>query len=162
MKNRVVIPVHDEQGQLVAYAGRYPAEDVPEEEPKYLVPPNWRKSLVLFNYHRALEEAREKKELVVVEGFFDALHIWQAGFKNVVALMGSVLSPAQTHLLQAALGTSGRATLMLDGDSAGTECQERCIAALVSSMYVKAMRLPDGVAQPDELTENQIAQLLTG
>ena len=68
------------------------------------------------------EEAQEKKELVVVEGFFDALHIWQAGFKNVVALMGSELYPAQTHLLQAALGTSGRVTLMLDGDVAGTEC----------------------------------------
>ena len=62
MKNRVVIPVHDEHGGLVAYAGRYPAEVVPEDEPKYLVPPNWQKSLVLFNYHRALEEAHDKRE----------------------------------------------------------------------------------------------------
>ena len=89
---------------------------MPEEEPKYLVPPNWKKSLVLFNFHRALEEAQERKELIIVEGFFDLFHIWQAGFKNVVALMGSELYPAQTHLLQAALGTSGRVTLLLDGD----------------------------------------------
>ena len=58
MKNRVVIPVHDEHGQLVSYAGRYPAEVVPEEEPKYRVPPNWQKSLVLFNFHRVLEEVQ--------------------------------------------------------------------------------------------------------
>jgi len=162
MNNRVVIPVHDEHGQLVAYAGRYPAEVVPEEEPKYLVPPNWQKSLVLFNYHRALEEVHEKRELIVVEGFFALFRVWQAGYRNVVALMGNELYPAQTHLLQAALGEFGRVTLMLDNDAGGKTCEAQCVETLVSSMYVKVVRLPDGVADPDQLTDEQIDQLLVG
>src|SRR5262249_16299362 len=58
MQNRVVIPIHNEQGALVAYAGRSPG-DPPEGEGKYKFPPNFHKSLVLFNLHRAWEHATE-------------------------------------------------------------------------------------------------------
>ena len=84
MKDRVVIPVHNPQGELVAYAGRAPGEPS-DGEPKYKVPPNFKKSLELYNLHRAAERAAAEKHLIVVEGFFDAFRIWEAGFKNVVA-----------------------------------------------------------------------------
>ena len=61
--NRVVIPIHNEAGRLIGYAGRYPGEDVPDEEPKYLLPPNLKKSKVLFNFHRALEPAKEQQQV---------------------------------------------------------------------------------------------------
>ena len=75
-------------------------------------------------------------------------------------MMGSELYPAQKHLLQAALGTSGRVTLMLDGDKAGRDCQKRCIKELVPHLYVKSVELPDGV-QPDQLAANDIRHLLS-
>jgi DNA primase len=159
MKDRIAIPIHNEQGQLVAYAGRWPSEDVPEDQEKYRVPPNFHKSLMLYNLHRAWEFATETGELIVVEGFFDALRIWQAGFHHVVALMGSQLYPAQTHLLQAVLGTKGRVTLMLDADEAGRACRSQCIEKLVPHLYVKAVELPEGAGQPDQLSDKQIRQL---
>jgi len=161
MKDRVVIPIHNPTGELVAYAGRTPGEP-PEGEPKYKVPPNFKKSLVLYNLHRVAERAKEEQHLILVEGFFDAFRIWEAGFENVVALMGSELCPAQTHLLTTVLGRAGRVTLLLDDDKAGHGCQEQCIELLVPHLYIKAVSLPDGVAQPDELTEKQTHQLLAG
>ena len=78
------------KGELIAYAGRWPGNDPPEGEPKYKFPPNFRKSLVLYNLHRAREHAGEG--LIVVEGFFSGVFtLWQQGRKNVVAIMGSSL-----------------------------------------------------------------------
>ena len=96
----------------------------------------------------------------MVEGFFDALRIWQAGFMNVDAFMGSQLYPAQQSHIEAALWPGGKVTIMMDEDEAGANCERQCIEALVPHLYVKAIRLPDGAAQPDELTEEQIHQLL--
>ena len=72
MAGRVVIPIHDENGFLVAYAGR----SVDQTDPKYRFPPRFRKSLVLSNLHRA---AAEGKSVIVVEGFFDCLNVYEAG-----------------------------------------------------------------------------------
>ena len=159
MRGRIAIPIHNEGGDIVAYAGRWASDDVPEDEGKYKVPANFHKSLVLYNLHRTVELAKEKGELIVVEGFFDAFRIWQAGFHNVVSLMGSELYPPQQQLLQAVLGATGRVTLLLDADVAGRSCQEKCIERLVPHLYVKAVALPEGTSQPDQLTDQQIRQL---
>ena len=82
MADRIVIPIHDENGFLVAYAGR----SVDETDPKYRFPPRFRKSLVLFNLRRA---AAHGESVVVVEGFLDCIKVHQAGLPCVVALMGA-------------------------------------------------------------------------
>ena len=62
-------------------------------EPRYLFPPGFRKSQVVFDFHRAVEAvARRGGVAIVVEGFFDCLKVHQAGYGNVVALMGASLS----------------------------------------------------------------------
>src|SRR5439155_22083787 len=81
MHHRAVIPIHNDQGELVAYAGRWPGDDLPSGSGKYTSPPNFRKSLILFNLHRAREHAREG--LIVVEGFFTVFEFWQRGRKNI-------------------------------------------------------------------------------
>lgn len=135
---------------------------VPEDQSKYLVPSGFKKSQVLFSLFRALEAAAKEQELILVEGFFDLFHIYQAGFKNVVALMGSQLYPAQQSQIESALGPAGKVLIMMDADEAGANCERQCIEALAPHLYVKAIRLPDGVAQPDELTSEQIQQLVAG
>ena len=92
----MVFPIHNERGELVAYASR----TLDGREPRYLFPPGFRKSQVVFNLHRALESAaRLGGVAIVVEGFFDCLKVYQAGYGNVVALMGASVSDRQSELL---------------------------------------------------------------
>jgi hypothetical protein len=74
LRGRIVIPIHNAAGELVAYAGRA----VDGEEPKYRFPAGSRKLLVLFNLHRAI--ATKARAVVVVEGFFDTIAVHQPGY----------------------------------------------------------------------------------
>ena len=85
MTGRIVVPIHNVESQLVAYAGRWPGTPQDEDTPKYKLPPGFRKTRELFNSHRAIREP-DTAPLVVVEGFFDALALWQEGIRRVVAL----------------------------------------------------------------------------
>lgn len=80
MKDRIAIPIHNENGELVTYIGRWINEEPPEGEGKYKIPPNFHKSLAVYNLHRTRELAKEKG-LILVEGFFGCMKVWQAGFK---------------------------------------------------------------------------------
>jgi DNA primase len=84
MEGRIIIPIHNEDGILAAYAGR----GLGQVEPRYKFPVYFRKSLILFNLHRAV---RHGKAVIVVEGFFDCFNVHQAGFPCVVALTNGML-----------------------------------------------------------------------
>jgi len=140
MHNRVVIPIHNEQGELVAYAGRWPADaGWPEGSDKYMIPPGFKKSKVLFNLHRAREHATEG--LIVVEGFFTVCEFWQRGRRNVVALMGSSMSAEQERLIVETVGPKGRVLLALDNDEAGRKGSEDARNRLSSQVFVREMAL---------------------
>src|ERR1041384_2586693 len=110
MHRRLVIPIHNAEGQLIAYCGR----SVDQTQPRYRVPPGFAKSDILFNMHRA--GSRGGISVVVVEGFFDCMKVHQAGVRSVVALMGSVLYEPQRRAL---LERFRDITLLLDGDPTG-------------------------------------------
>jgi DNA primase len=140
MHGRVVIPIHNEQGELVAYAGRWPADaGWPDGTDKYQLPPGFRKSHVLFNLHRAREHAVEG--LIVVEGFFTVCEFWQRGRKNVVALMGSSMSAEQERLIVETVGSKGRVLLALDSDEAGRKGSADALSRLSSQVFVREMAL---------------------
>ena len=145
MEGRIIFPVHDDTGALVAYAGR----SIGQSEPRYKFPVRFRKSLVLFNLHRAV---RHGKAVIVVEGFFDCLNVHQAGFPCVVALMGCSLSARQEALLQQHFR---QVTLMLDGDNAGRRAGITIAARLVTKLAVRVVEIPLGT-QPDQLSADQI------
>jgi DNA primase len=140
MHGRIVIPIHNETGELIAYAGRWPAEEGwPEGEDKYKLPSGFHKSLVLFNLHRAREHASEG--LIVVEGCFDTMDYWQRGRKNIVAVMGSFLSPKQEQLIVKTVGPRGRVLLAFDPDDAGRKGMQDAAARLVSQVFVRTVTL---------------------
>jgi DNA primase len=145
MEGRIVIPVHDENGFLIAYAGR----SVDQTEPRYRFPARFRKSLVLFNLHRA---ASESKTVIIVEGFFDCLNVHQAGLPCVVALMGCSLSARQEELLHEHFR---EVVLLLDGDRAGRAAGAAIAQRLVSKVSTRLVEIPDG-SQPDQLGADQI------
>ena len=156
MKGRIAVPIHDETGALVAYIGRWPG-DPPEEEPKYKLPAGFHKAQVVFNLHRA--QASGSNELILVEGIFDCLKVWQAGFPQVVALMGSSLSRKQEELILKVVSKSGKISLMFDEDKAGHNCRSDCLKRFSKKAFVKVIELePD--FQPDQMTEEEIQKLL--
>ena len=150
LAGRCVIPIRDEKSQLVAYAGRA----VNGEEPKYRFPAGFRKSQVLFNLDRAMQAGG--RNVIVVEGFFDALKVHQAGHPTVVALMGASFSQRQSELL---LSHFASVTLMLDGDETGRRAAEVIVQLLKPKVPVHKVELPNRV-QPDQLSSAEINVLV--
>lgn len=152
----IAIPIHNAAGKLVAYAGRWPGEP-PNNLPKYRLPRGFRKSLELFNLHRA---ARETGPLVVVEGFFGCLKVWEAGWCRVVSLMGSILSAAQEEWIVKTAGPGGQVRLLLDEDNAGRQGRQQASHRLRQHVRTDMLRLAQEGQQPDRLSREELRQLL--
>jgi DNA primase len=150
MHRRLVIPIHNGEGQLIAYCGR----SVDQTQPRYRVPPGFAKSEILFNTHRAA--AGVDNSVVVVEGFFDCMKVRQAGIRSVVALMGSVLYEPQRHAL---LKRFNRVILLLDGDPTGRKASTVIAQRLRPDCSVRVVLLPEGV-QPDQMPARDIGNIL--
>lgn len=158
MKGRVAIPIHNEGGDLVAYAGRWvgPEESIPDQEGKYKLPPNFQKNAVLFNLHRITADAQSA---IIVEGFFSVFWLRQCGYPNAVALMGCNLAEPQKELLIQRFQKRW-IFLFLDGDEAGREATKKIEAELSPHLWVKVIQCADG-KQPDQLAPTEIQSLLS-
>jgi DNA primase len=152
MKGRICIPVHDADGCLVAYAGRWPERTSPPEEPRYKFPRGFKKRLVLFNLHRV----RMADVLVIVEGCWSVFRLDALGVASV-ALMGRSLSADQEQLILDA-GVR-RIILLLDGDDAGRSATVELLPRLSSHLFVHALIMPDG-AEPDTMDETALRAIL--
>ena len=158
MAGRVVIPLYNRKGELIGYAGRWPGEP-PEKRPKYKLPEGFKKMSEVFSLHRALREA-DDTPLIVVEGFFDVMKLWQQGWRRTVSLMGSHLSATHERLLAEAGKRSG-IKLLLDEDDAGRTGRAKALLRLATKVFVRVIPLPREGAQPDHLTEDELKSLLT-
>lgn len=154
MRGRIAIPIHTQEGELVAYAGRAVAPTLAAEAGKYKFPTGFEKRYVVWNLNRATICA--DRGLIVCEGYFGAMRVDQAGFPSVVALMGSSLSEEQEALLVAA---TDRLALMFDGDEAGVAALRSVYARLRGRMYLREIHLEQG-EQPDNLPDERLQTLL--
>jgi DNA primase len=167
MARRVVIPLHDSEGQLIGYAGRIVDDHkIDDDNPKYRLPgPRERdgkvhelhKSEFLFNGHRFPRDT--VGDLIVVEGFFGAIWLHQLGHENVVALMGSSISSAQARLITEFLSVDGTVWMMPDGDEAGEKCAVSVFEAVGTDRAVRWAKMPGG-RQPDDLDSEDVELLL--
>lgn len=122
MEGRVGIPIHNPKGEIVGYNGRQIKEN--KHSPKYLLSSNsvvFKKSDVLFNYHRAEIEAKNKNCLIVTEGVFDVMRCHEVGIKNSVSLLGSSVSDTHIKLFKE---LNVPVVLALDNDVAGKKATE--------------------------------------
>lgn len=158
MAGRIAIPIHNPDGNVVAYAGRWPGEP-DEDTPKYKLPQGFRKSLELFNADRAFKEPAEKP-LVIVEGFFDCMKLHQNGWPRVVALMGSTLSAAQEEIIRKHVSPESRVIVMLDEDEAGRFGREDIAAHLSRFCFVKTHVFGKSGAQPEDLSPEELQSIL--
>jgi len=157
MAGRIAIPINNLEGNVVAYAGRWPGEPA-EDTPKYKLPPGFRKSLELFNIDRAAKVLSDKP-LVIVEGFFDCMKLHQHGCHKVVALMGSTMSAAQEELIRKCTNRKSQVIVALDEDEAGRAGRENVAVRLARFVFVKVHTFDEEGQQPENLSAAEVATL---
>lgn len=157
MVGHVVIPVHNIKGELVAYAGRWPGEP-PADTEKYKLPPNFKKLLEVFNLDRAI---KEPGPLIIVEGFFDVIKLYQLGCKKAVALMGWFMSPTQEELIRTHASSYNHIIVMLDENKAGQEAREEIAGRLAKFAFVKVHVFDKPDMQPEHLSAEDVQRLLS-
>jgi DNA primase len=161
MADRIAIPIHNPEGKVVAYAGRFPGEPPDENTPKYKLPQGFRKSQELFNIDRVIKEPAEKP-LLIVEGFFDCMKIHQNGWRKVVALMGSAMSGAQEEIIRRHTNGQSHIVVMLDEDEAGKAGREDIACRLSKFCFVKVHTFDSPDEEPEHLSPENLAQILEG
>ncbi len=154
-RNRIMFPIHDSRGRLVAFGGRAMDKDA---KAKYLNSPEtpvFSKSKLLYNYHRARKALSNPKNgsrgMIVAEGYMDVIALSRAGFEHAVAPMGTALTEEQLELLWRA---GPEPVLCFDGDKAGLRAAfrsiERALPLLKPGYSLRFALLPDG-QDPDDL-----------
>ena len=170
MAGRVCFPIHNAEGELVAYSGRWASDDVDDrglfvdskgrDQDRYKLPKDFRKQLELYNFHRVLENrtrsaAPDNGALVIVEGFWSSLRLSFLTIP-VVALMGHTMSEAQIGLLKR--HRFSNLVLMLDGDKQGRKASDHLMAVLSRDFFVKVIDLEEGI-KPDSVDEGFLLDL---
>jgi len=146
-RQRIIIPIHDERGELIAFGGRVIDDS---NQPKYLNTSQtalYDKGRTLFNLHRARKAIHELKHAVLMEGYFDAITASQANVPNVVTTSGTALTEHQVRLLKR---ETQELLLAFDRDDAGLNATQRAIElASKSGIHIKVVRVPQG-KDPDD------------
>ena len=154
-RNRLMFPIHNESGKLIAFGGRAIGDD----EPKYLNSPEtklYSKKLVLYNLHRAKQAARKSDFTVVVEGYMDVIGVTMAGVGNVVAPCGTALGNEQIKVIRR---HSDKVVVNFDPDNAGAAATEKSIQVLLDEeMHVRVLALEGGL-DPDDYVKANGAEL---
>ncbi len=146
-RNRIMFPLYNLYGKPVGFSGRiYNGE----KDSKYVNSKEsiiFKKGNLLYNYHRALSHAREKHQIIVVEGFMDVIRLYTIGIKNVVATMGTAITKEHANLL---MKLSKNIVLCFDGDKAGEKATISALDALEKiGITPKIIRLEDDL-DPDD------------
>jgi DNA primase len=122
-RDRLIVPIKDGRGRIIAFGGRAMR---PDQRGKYVNSQGtvlFNKSATLYALDAARTAIRKQNAAVIVEGYFDAIALHQAGFENAVASMGTALTEDQYHVLDAM--KIERAVVAFDGDAAGQNSAER-------------------------------------
>lgn len=146
-KNRIMFPLFDLNGKVIGFNGRvYNGET----ENKYInskETPIFKKREILYNYHKAKDESRIKKSVIIMEGPMDVIRAYTIGVKNVVATLGTAFGKEQAMLIRK---LSNNVILCFDGDDAGLKATKGAIVELEKlGITPKIVRLEDNL-DPDE------------
>ncbi len=156
-RSRLMFPIHDLQDRVVGFGGRI----VGAGEPKYLNSPDtpfFNKSYLLYNLNRARHHLKDADPLILVEGYMDAIALWQAGIQTAVAPMGTSVTPEQLQILWRYASCP---VVCLDGDSAGqaaaARTARRAISVIRPGQNLHFAWLPHGQDPDDYIQANGAA-----
>ncbi len=151
-RNRLMFPILDIQGRVIGFGGRI----LSQGEPKYLNSPE----TLLFNKSKNLyglnfAKNTRKREIILVEGYMDMISLYQAGFRNVAASLGTAFNQEHSKVLKK---YADSVILLYDSDDAGTMAAQRAIPILTQNgFYVKVLQVPNG-KDPDEFIKQSGAK----
>lgn len=150
-RTRVMFPIRDLRRKVIGFGGRILGEGMP----KYLNSPEtplFNKSRALYLLEKARETAGKTETLIIVEGYFDAIALHQAGITNVVATLGTALTPDHVRIIRRYVT---KVVLLFDPDEAGVRAALRTLDLFVDTgLAVKVISLPSG-DDPDTFIRNQ-------
>lgn len=157
-RRRVIFPIQNDGGQVCGFGGRIIDQPSPETlppPPKYMNSPEspvYRKGHLLYGLQVAKGPIREKGKAIIVEGYMDLLSLHQEGILNVVAALGTSLTPVQVSLLGR---FAGEAVLIFDADEGGKRATERSLELFLQErLAVKVASLPAG-EDPDSFIRKE-------
>lgn len=149
-RGRVMFPIMDAKGRVIAFGGR----TMGDEKPKYLNSPEtplFHKGRTLYNLNHAQKPARDRNEIIVVEGYMDVIALAEGGFPHAVAPLGTALTEDHIQLLWR---FAEEPILCFDGDAAGQKAAargvERVLPILKPGLSLRFAYLPQG-QDPDDL-----------
>jgi DNA primase len=159
-RDRVMFPIRDARGRVIAFGGRALSKDVPA---KYLNSPEtpvFVKGEVLYNFDKARAVAHQKGQIIAVEGYVDVIAMHMAGLPEAVAPLGTALTESQLAILWR---TAAEPILCFDGDAAGQKAAYRALdlalPLLVPGHSLRFAFLPDG-KDPDDVLRSDGADAL--
>ena len=151
-RQRLMIPIFNLSSKPIAFGGRTLKKGEPA---KYVNSPEtklYSKSMVLYGLNFARDAIRDAKSVLVVEGYFDVISLWQCGIRNVVASSGTAFTSHQARLLAR---FTDAVYLFFDADSAGQQAALRSVDSLYDAgLEVKVMVSPEG-EDPDSLARTK-------
>jgi len=153
-RNRIMYPIHDPRGQVIAFGGRAMEADAMA---KYLNSPEtelFSKSNVLYNFHRARKPAYDRGRIIVAEGYMDVIALHVAGFEEAVAPLGTALTQGQLSMLWR---LCDEPLFCFDGDGAGLSAANRSVDVILPILApgrsAKFALLPEG-KDPDDIIQD--------
>ena len=145
-RGRLIFPIENIFGEIIAFGGRI----LGEGEPKYLNSPEspvYTKGKHLYGLYRARDAIRQNGFCLIVEGYFDAISLWNAGVPNVVATLGTALTRDHLDLLRR---YTQDVVALFDPDEAGRKALDRSLELFLgANMHARALILPEG-CDPDD------------
>jgi len=148
-RNRIIFPIMDYKGQVIAFGGR----TMGDETPKYLnstETPIYNKSQNLYGLYQASQAIRKEDQAVIMEGYMDVIAAHQHGVNNAIASLGTALTKDQARLLKR---YTNKVLLAYDGDDAGIKATIRGIEILTAQGFqVRMLVLPAGF-DPDDFLQ---------
>jgi len=145
LRGRLVFPIEGLDRSLIGFGGRILPQFDGDGTPKYLNSPEtpiYRKSRVLYGLPHAMAAARYKREIFIVEGYFDVISMFQHGVQEVVATCGTALTDGHVDVLKRSVN---KVSVIFDGDSAGRDAASKAFPIfLKSGVEADAIFLPEG------------------
>lgn len=158
-RNRLIFPIRDERGAIVAFGGRILSQDE-KNEPKYLNSPEtpvYHKGRMLYQYALARQACSKARQALLVEGYMDLLAFHAQGFYRVTATLGTALTTQQVRLLSR---MCDEVVLAYDGDDAGEKAMLRALPLFLSEeLSASCIRFPGGLDPDDFLKKYGMAEL---
>jgi DNA primase len=152
-RNRLIFPIRDQKGHVIAFAGRV----LDTSLPKYINSPEsplYHKSAVLFGLDMALPAIRAENGIIIVEGYFDHLALYRAGIRNVVATCGTALTTTHAGLIKR---HAAKVYTLFDSDAAGLKATFRSMELFLEQrMPAYVITLPSGDDPDSFLAKNPV------